>query len=279
MLPFPNAHRFVVFFLLLTFAAFLPRYFAVLSTAPWLHHLHGITATAWIVLVATQGWTAHRRKWNAHVWSGMASMALVPLFTLGGLLVTQRTLQSERLFHELFGQALSVADIALSVAFVALYTMALRHRRTPDLHARYMLATLIVLSGPAVSRFFANYVPGFLVRSEETLPKFGAAINASFIIAMAFCLFLIFKDRANGKPIAPFIGALVATVAMIVGYYAVGYRDWYAGVANWIAELPMWQVAVFALSTSIVAVAWGWRNPSKPVARQFVTNRPRGITT
>ncbi len=279
MLPFPNAHRFVVFFLLLTFAAFLPRYFAVLSTAPWLHHLHGITATAWIVLVATQSWTAHRRKWNAHVWSGMASMALVPLFTLGGLLVTQRTLQSERLFRELFGQALSVADIALSVAFVALYTMALRHRRTPDLHARYMLATLIVLSGPAISRFFANYIPGFLVRSAETLPKFGAAINASFIIATALCLFLIFKDRVNGKPIAPFICALVATVAMIVGYYTVGRSDWYAGVANWIADLPMWQVAAFALSTSTAAVAWGWRYPSKPVVRQVVTDSLRRITT
>ncbi len=261
MLPYPRAHWLVLFFLVMTFAAFMPGYFAVLPTAPWVHHLHGITATLWIVLVATQNWTAHQGKWNWHVRSGMASMALVPLFTVGGLLVTQHMLRTESLFNELFGHALSVADLVVSVAFVAFYTLALRNRRFPDLHARYMLATMILLIGPSLGRFLAGYVPGFLVRSAETLPKFGAALDASFMIASAFCLLLILRDRASGKPIAPFVGALIATVAMFLSYYLVGYHDMYAPAAAWIAGLPMWHVVLFGFVTSSAAIAWAWLNP------------------
>ncbi|MEM1173802.1 MAG: hypothetical protein AAGI27_03230 [Pseudomonadota bacterium] len=261
MLPFPHAHWLVLLFLLMTFAAFMPGYFAVLPTAPWVHHLHGITATLWVVLVATQNWTAHRRKWNWHVRSGIASMALVPVFTIGGLLVTHHMLQTESVFNTQFGHALSAADLVVSVAFVALYTLALRNRRFPDLHARYMLATIILLIGPSLARFFAGYVPGFLIRSLETLPRFRDALDVSFLIASALCLFLIFRDRANGKPYAPFVAALITTIAMVVSFDTIGYHDAYTPVKNWIASLSIESVAWFGLVTSSVAVAWGWMYP------------------
>ena len=275
MLPYPRAHWLVLFFLVMTFAAFMPSYFAVLPTAPWVHHLHGITATLWIVLVAMQNWTAHQGKWNWHVRSGMASLALVPVFTVGGLLVTHHMLRTESLFNELFGHALSAADLVVSVAFLTLYTLALRNRRIPDLHARYMLATIILLTGPSLARFLVNFVPGFLVRSAETLPKFGAALDASLVIASAFCVLLILKDRANGKPTAPFVGALIATVAMFLSYYVVGHHDLYAPVTAWIAGLPTWLVAAIGFVTSSAAIAWGWLNPR---TRHPVRAESGGIT-
>lgn len=116
MLPFPKAHWYVAAFLVITFAAFMPSYFAVLPDAPWVHHLHGITATLWIVLVITQNWSAHQRSWRMHAWSGMASLPLLPIFTIGGLLVTQHTLLKDTVFKEMFGEALSIADLIVSVA-------------------------------------------------------------------------------------------------------------------------------------------------------------------
>ncbi|MEM1089420.1 MAG: hypothetical protein AAGI67_03470 [Pseudomonadota bacterium] len=261
MLPFPHAHWYVLSFLLMTFLAFMPGYFAVLPTAPWVHHLHGITATMWIVLVATQNWTAHHRKWNWHVRAGMASMALVPVFTVGGLLVTQHMLRTESVFNQLFGHALSAADLLVSAAFVVLYTQALRNRRDPDRHPRYMLATVILLAGPSLGRFFAGYVPGFLVRSLETLPKFGDALNAAFITAVAFCALLIFRDRVRSKPFAPFVWALLTTVAMFLSYQVIGHHAAYLPVANWLADLPMLHVVVFGLVASSAAIAWAWLNP------------------
>lgn len=264
MLPFPRAHWYVAAFMAVTFAAFLPSYYAILPDAPWVHHLHGLTATLWIVLIMTQNWTAHHRKWKLHAWSGMASLPLVPIFTIGGLLVTQHTLLRTSPFKEMFGTALSVADLFLSVVFVALYVLALRYRRTPDLHARYMLSTVILLFGPSIARFFSNYVPGFLIRAQEDLPKFGAALDASFVIATAFCLVLIVRDYLNGKPILPFTLASVGTVGMVIGYYTVGQTADYAAFGDWIAALPTWQIAVFGLVSSSAAVWWGWTHPVPP---------------
>ena len=76
MLPFPHAHWFVGFYLIVTFAAFAPSYFIVLPDAPWVHHLHGITATLWIVLLMTQNVTAHRRRWRGYDPRGCYGRAL-----------------------------------------------------------------------------------------------------------------------------------------------------------------------------------------------------------
>ena len=262
MLPFPRAHWYVAAFMALTFAAFLPSYYSILPKAPWVHHLHGITATMWIVLIMTQNWTAHHRKWKLHAWSGMASLSLLPVFTMGGLLVTQHTLLRNSPFKDMFGTALSVADLIVVIAFIVFYALALKFRRTPDLHARYMLSTVILLAGPALARFFTNYVPGFLIRAPQDLKNFGDALDASFVVASAFCLVLIVRDYLNGKPVLPFLAALGVTVAMVLGYYLVGYSEWYQSAANWIAALPLWQVTAFALFISGGAAWWGWVNPA-----------------
>ncbi|MEM1187960.1 MAG: hypothetical protein AAGI72_05520 [Pseudomonadota bacterium] len=255
----------------MTFTAFMPSYFAVLPSAPWVHHLHGITATLWIVLVAAQNWTAHQGKWNWHVRSGIASMALVPVFTAGGLLVTQHMLRTESLFNELFGHALSVADLVASGAFVILYTLALRNRRTPDVHARYMLATVILLIGPSLARFLVSFVPGFLVRSAETLPRFGTALDVSFTAATALCLILILKDFAAARPLGPFLAAMITTVAMVLSYHFIGHHAGYEPVMAWIAGLARWQVALFGAVVSSVAITWAWLNPR--TAQRDVVNQ------
>lgn len=263
MLPFKHAHWYVGVFLIFTLAAFMPSYFGELTDAPWEHHLHGITATLWIVLVMTQNWTAHNRKWKLHAWSGMASLALLPLLTMGGLLVTKKTLLSTSPFKDMFGHALSAADFFVSFVFVMFYAAALRYRRTPDLHARYMLATVIMLAGPSISRFLVNYVPGFLIRSLETLPKFADALDASFAIAGVFCLILILRDYRASKPIVPFSMALLATILMALSYYVVGEMPIYSDIAKWFSSLATWQISAFALLSSSLIVTWAWKKPER----------------
>ena len=78
-----------------------------------------MTATLWIVLLITQNWSAHRGRWKLHALSGIGSMALVPVFTVGGLLVTQNTLLKDTAFKEMFGEALSAADFFVSATFTS----------------------------------------------------------------------------------------------------------------------------------------------------------------
>lgn len=264
MLPFPRAHLYVGAFLILTIAAFMRSYFAVLGSAPFAHHLHGITATLWIVLLMTQNWSIHRGIWPVHAWSGRASVLVVPLFTAGGLLVTKNTLVQESLFNEMFGTRLAVADIVATVAFLAFYYGALKNRKTPEIHARYMLATVFLLIGPALSRFFANYIPGFLIRSVEDLPKFGQAADSSFFLAAIYCVVLIARDALGRKPVAPFSWALVATVLMFAGYKWFGYTAVWAEVSQVYAALPgsFLMGAGILISFAVTYVAWFY--PSEP---------------
>lgn len=268
MLPFPRAHFYVGAFLIITFAAFTPSYFAVLPDASFAHHLHGITATLWIVLLMTQNWSIHKGLWPLHAWSGRASIALVPLFTAGGLLVTQVTLLKETPFKEMFGTRLAVADFVATFAFIAFYYGALKHRRTPDIHARYMLATVFLLIGPSLARLFANYVPGFLVRSLETLPNFGKALDASMIVAVVFCLVLIGRDAANRKPVAPFSWALVATILMFGGYKWFGGTAFWVGVSEAFAVLPSSLIMAAGIVISIAATYAAWFHPAEPATQR-----------
>ncbi|MEO0974392.1 MAG: hypothetical protein AAFX85_14980, partial [Pseudomonadota bacterium] len=177
MLPFRHAHYLVFGCLLVTFVAFAPSYFLVLKDASPAHHLHGITATSWFVVLMVQSASIHHGRRRLHVWAGRASLLLVPWLTAGGLLVTQVTLLRDSSFALLFGHDLAVADAVATLAFALLFTLALRHRRDPERHARYLLATLTPLAPPVLARICSGYVPGLTIRSAEELPRFGGAID------------------------------------------------------------------------------------------------------
>ncbi|MEO1028760.1 MAG: hypothetical protein AAFX02_06835 [Pseudomonadota bacterium] len=262
MLPFPRAHYYVLTFFLVTIAAFAPSYFLILPKAEMAHHVHGITATLWIVLLMTQNWSIHNRKWTFHRYSGLASMALVPLFTIGGLWVTQVTLLSTSPFKDMFGIRLAFADFVATFAFLAFYGLALRHRKSTDQHARYMLATVILLFGPSIARLLANYVPGFLIRAPEDLPKFGDAVHASMLIGLAICLILIARDYLNKKPVTPFVLGLGATMLMYLGFVWVGHTPTWLSFTAWFAAWPLWTVLTLSLVSGVAAVWWGWMYPA-----------------
>ncbi|RYY47057.1 MAG: hypothetical protein EOP59_01785, partial [Sphingomonadales bacterium] len=87
-MPYRHAHW--ILLLLLAPAilmAFWRDYFGSLASATFAFHAHGLTATAWIVLVALQSWTAHSRRFQLHRTIGRAPLFLVPLFAAGGGLV------------------------------------------------------------------------------------------------------------------------------------------------------------------------------------------------
>lgn len=261
MLPFPRAHYYVLAFLVFTVVAFAPSYFLILPKAELAHHIHGATATLWILLLMTQNWSIHNKKWAMHRYSGLASMALVPLFTIGGLWVTQETLRSTSPFKDLFGVSLAFADFVASIAFLAMFALALRHRKQVQLHSRYMLATVLILFGPPASRFFANFVPGFLVRAPEDLHKFGYGLHASMVIAVAICLLLIVRDHLNKKPIAPFVLGLISVSLMYVGFVWIGHTALWISFSESFAALPQWVPLTIGLISGLIAVWWGWSYP------------------
>ena len=67
-----------------TIAGFWESYFSTFTQGPWQFHAHGVAASIWVVLVATQSWTAQRRQFGWHAAAGKASLLLFP-FLIAGL--------------------------------------------------------------------------------------------------------------------------------------------------------------------------------------------------
>src|SRR5687768_18167400 len=113
-MPYRHAHWYLLLLFPLTGLAFWPNYFSKFATSPFAFHVHGITASLWIGLLAIQSWTIHHRRNAFHRTAGLTSLALFPFFLVGGLLVLQTMADKfgagQDQFYALFGARLGVID-------------------------------------------------------------------------------------------------------------------------------------------------------------------------
>lgn len=265
-MPFRGAHYVIAAFLVVTIAAFWPTYFSNLGAAPSAHHIHGVTATLWVLLLIWQSWSIRQPNFVLHKWGGRMSFLLAPPFVAGGLLVTKMTVIKDAPFTEMFAISLSFADFVSVAAFALFYFLALRNRSSVEHHSRFMLATIFPLIPPSVARIIAGYVPGVAIRGPEDLPNFEIALNLSFAIAALFTIALLVQDVRRKKPLTPFLLALSSLVLMVGVYHS------YGNTAHWqqtvLAYARFSDTALIAAGLVIGAAAalLGWKFPRMQAA-------------
>lgn len=259
-MPYSKTHWFMLALLPLTLAAFWPSYFGILRDAPLAHHLHGVTGTLWILLIAAQSFAIHARRLPLHRSMGRLVFVLAPLLIGAFALVTWAgavKAAANHPFYEMFGRALLTGDALLTFATPLLVYLALRHRRNVYLHGALMIGTVIGLLPPIVARLFNFYVPGLVIQGPDTLYRFGHALQISVALSVALAVVLALRYRPHGWPwwLAAAITALVYLSYATVGQTA----PWTAAVL----EIATWPpVAVFAFGVALGALAcWlGWRH-------------------
>ena len=111
-MPYRHAHWYLIGLLALAGLAFWPQYLSQVRTAPAQYHLHGITATLWVLMLIAQSMTIHRDQRQVHRKLGTLSLVLFPLFLAGGstifLGMAQRFVEGSP-FHVMYGAAARVA--------------------------------------------------------------------------------------------------------------------------------------------------------------------------
>lgn len=173
-------------------AGFWPSYFSRLRETDLPHHAHGLTAFLWMLLLLAQAVLAKGKRLKVHRLLGWASLALVPLFLVSGLLMIRAMLRGQDPFTQAFGRPLAVVDATTLVYFAAAYGLALHHRRNLPLHARLMASTGLLISPPATARLAPALFP--FVRS------FPAAFHVGYGIAELVVLGLLLADLRPGRP-------------------------------------------------------------------------------
>jgi hypothetical protein len=257
-MPYRHAHWYLLLLFPLTALAFWPAYFSKFADAPAAFHVHGVTASLWIALLAFQSWTIHHRRNALHRSAGLGSFALFPLFVTGGLLVIQTMAakfgNGADPFYTAFGARLAAVDSVSSLAIPWFFFMALNWRRKVHLHARYMLAPVLFLLGPILSRLMPA-LPPLAIRGPEDFPNFAAGLHIANGAAVAVAALLVLRAPKFGRPFAV-AGGLVAVQSL--AFETVGRAPAWEAAVEAIAAAPTALVATLGLIAGIGAVWAGW---------------------
>jgi hypothetical protein len=244
-MPYRHAWLVVLLAFPLIAVAFWPMYLSQLTAAKPSMHLHSGTATVWFVLLALQSWSIHNGQAALHRTAGKLALILFPVFFLAGMWVLY-TMAAETAgglnpFYAIYGAPLGIYDLIAHLVFAGLFYQALRHRRAVQLHARYMLATPLLLIGPVTARLVPLIVPGLMMRGPEDLGKFAATVHISNGVTLVFALLLFATAPRFGKP---FLIVAAAAALQSVGFEILG-------------PMPAWQNAFHAYGQSPLALALG----------------------
>jgi len=264
-MPYRHAHLAVWLLIGLTVVAFWPGYLSRLGRSHWQHHLHGLTALAWMLLLIAQSLLIDRRDRVRHRWMGRAMLGLVPLFCAGGFLVVHTMQQRTDVFRATMGDRLMWADGLSTVAFAFLCYQALAHRRNPALHGGYLLATPLPLIMAVVTR-----LPLGLAAEGTPLPAaFHPGFDLSMVITLA-CVAALWWWQPR-RP-APFITIGVATVLEWIGYHLAPAVPGWAAFGVVVAAAPTWLVGGVGFAMGASAMYLGWMAPLRvrPMARAAV---------
>ena len=254
--------------LLVTVFAFWPSYFGKLSSAPWIHHIHGVTGTLWILLIATQSYLIDTRKIDLHRRFGKLLFVLVPVLVGAFGLVTWLGAQKSvggHPFYEQIGHSLLTGDALLIFTTPLIVYLALRFRRSVPLHAALMISTVFGLLPPIMFRIIAIHVPGLKVEGMETFYRFEYALYLSLALTAAIALYLYFRNRAHGWPWL--LGAGVIALMFLL-YETLGKTESWTEIVRHIANLSPIMVFAFGIVFGLLATILGWRHGLRKKGRK-----------
>lgn len=271
-MPFRHAWAYLAALLALTFVAFWPSYLSDLPGAKMAHHAHAASAVLWTTLAIVQSWTIHHDRFALHRKTGLATFILFPFFLVAGMWVIH--VEATTLAQGLAKPAgFSDPDIQViaqfgwfdplaNAGFALLFWSGLKYRYKVQLHARYMLATLLFVVAPIGFRLL-GFIPSLSSNTPATAYRFSYAMAGGNLMAIAIALYLYSQAPKHGRPFL-WVAGIVAAQEIL--FETLGrlpaWAPVFASVAD--ANLPF-----LLMLTAIVSLglAWhGWVAGARPAA-------------
>ncbi|MES2898100.1 MAG: hypothetical protein V4723_00155 [Pseudomonadota bacterium] len=226
-----NAPFYFALLLLTALVGFFPSFYSRIGEAKFTHLLHGGVATLWMLLLIGQSWLVRQRQLRWHRAIGKASVLLVVLFAIGGVMIDHDMLTRSGGFAKAFGHRLFFLDMMATVYFVVAYALAIHNRHNVQLHARFMASTALLLLPPALAR-----VLGFYVLPEGS--SFALAFHLGFAISSLVVLALMLHDyHSGGKVRAPYLILLAVMLVQQASYEVLPRLDAWMNFVGWLRSL------------------------------------------
>jgi uncharacterized membrane protein len=213
--------------LLLAIPAFWPTYFFPPKyESDWHVHVHGVAMFSWMALLIAQGALIRTRRNEWHRALGRVSYVLVPVMVVSTILLAHYRLH-ERIDPEVL--YFFYVQVALMGVLAYAWAMAIRNRRQPMRHMRYMVCAALTVVDPIVARllFFFGGI------------DFPPTQMVTFAAVDAILLVLIRRDvRERGQsPVYP--GMLALFIATQLPTFFLYTQPGWRAFAEWFAALPL----------------------------------------
>ncbi len=213
-----NAYLYFLLAAAVTIYAFIPSYFQRLSETSMAHHFHGLTALSWMLLLILQPLLYKLGLLRWHKGIGKIAFILVPMMVIGGLKMVHSMMLAAANYPPQLPYQLAFIDFFTLTLFVLFFVLAMVHRKNIQLHARYMVCTILGPLIPALTRaLFA--IP--------LIDSFNKSLNVSYILIEIVLILLLLDDKRSGKIRTPYVLALSFFVIQhLLMNYAKGWGWW-----------------------------------------------------
>lgn len=216
--------------LVLAVAGFWPSFFAKLPETPLPHHLHGWSATAWMLLPLVQYALIRGRRREWHRVLGWASLVLAAVVAVSGFYVVRmmafRSVEKFNLVSIKFVW-LDLTGVALFCVYVGVAMFAAR-RRDARLHVTALAASAFIPLEAALERLYVNYLPSMV-------PDFDAALYAALITLEVIIATIVAMEWRSGRIRWPMPTLLAYYLVMHVSATPVAKTESFQAFSNWFA--------------------------------------------
>jgi len=226
---YPHAQWYFFAAIATTWVGFAESYFMRLRQTDLAHHIHGACMAGWIVLLIVEPILYQRGKLQWHRKLGRwGAYGLVPAIAISAMFMIHRELSPTTQFPRAVAHTLGALDVYSVMLFAAFVFVAVYYGKELQLHARYMVITVVVILPPALGRALF-YLPWI-----RTFPQM---LNTSYLLIVGILLLLVVDDWRKGKVRAPYLVGIASMVPML---FAVNFSakwqgwtqlaDWYGGL-------------------------------------------------
>jgi len=218
------AHIYLALGLVVALIGFSKSYFNKLSEFSFSYHLHGISATLWMLLLIIQPYLFQKGKIKTHRLLGRSSLVLVPLIIIGGVIMMKLMIQGQANYPPNIVYTLAFIDVCTLFGFAVLYILALYFRKNLKLHSRFMVSTIF---GPLVPALTRLYLIVLAVASNFT-----DALTYSYLAVELVLLIIILKERNVKEIKMTYVPFFIFIVVQHILIYYIDDWNWWKTLMN-----------------------------------------------
>lgn len=224
---YPHAQWYFFAAMVITWLGFSRSYFAVVRSEPLLHHIHGALMGGWIAILILQPILYQRGKLQLHRTIGRWAVYLwVPAMVVCGLLMDRRMLRTHNAPPFIIDQ-LAFLDLTSLILLPIFIALSIVYARNIQLHARYIVCTVLLLIPPALARLL------FVVPSMHSFQR---NVNTAEALMVLVLVILTADDKRRGRIWPPYpAAAVVFGIIAIAANYAKTWPWWHT-LSSWIAS-------------------------------------------